>query len=225
MEQLGTIPAQVADLRRISKIVCSTRSLVISETCHIPARPRFVCAPALPHVALGDLHISVGRIGIESEIGVTILSARSGDRADERHPQRQPRQRISRLTAGVLLDKPSPAVASEPIEHCLHRRADLALAHCGEVVEELPAARLLDFGSIFSLTQTFRPLLQDLVHLDQRVVGPAGSRRDRTRQRTNTGQVACSRIVRDPLARKSRRGRTPGSDPSPRANECPLAGG
>ena len=79
-----------------------------------------------------------------------------------------------------------------PIEHCLHRRADLALAHCGEVVEELLAPRLLDLGSILSPTQTFRPLLQDLVHLDQRVVGPPGSRRGRTRQRTNTGQVAWS---------------------------------
>ena len=146
-------------------------------------------AAPLPQVARRHLHISVGRVGIQSEIGVTVLSARPGNLTGQGHPQRHTRQRVSRLTPSVLLDKPSPAVASEPIADRLHGRADLALAHYGKVVEELPAAGLLDPGPIRSLAQSFLPPLQDLIDLGQGVAALSDSRRRRTRQRRNTRQV------------------------------------
>ena len=73
----------------------------------------------------------------------------------------------------MLLYEPSSAIAFEPIENRLHRRAHLALAHRGKVVEELLPPNFLKLGSIRNLTNSHLLLLEDLIDFGKGVVGPA----------------------------------------------------
>ena len=76
-----------------------------------PGAARGVGAAALPHVTLRDLHEPVGRVGVEAEVGVTVLPAGPGDLSLQRQPQCQAWQRGARFTAPVLLYESSAAVA------------------------------------------------------------------------------------------------------------------